>query len=86
MFFSNEVTEKRIIHYWPDIEKKKLVYAGYIDSASMSTTSSNMISHGGGGLKFLKKCEDPNVKSHKKCEDGGMKIVKKGVRSYLNGP
>ena len=39
MFFSNEVTEKRIIHYWPDIEKKKLVYAGYIDSASVSTTS-----------------------------------------------
>ena len=39
MFFSNEVTEKRIIHYWPDIEKKKLVYAGYIDSASVSTTT-----------------------------------------------
>ena len=39
MFFSNEVTEKRIIHYWLDIEEKKIVYAEYIDSASMSTTT-----------------------------------------------
>ena len=39
MFFSNKVTEKRIIHYWPDIEKKKIVYAEYIDSASVSTTT-----------------------------------------------
>ena len=43
---------------------------------------------GGGGSKILEKCEDHYIKSHKKCEDGGggLEIVKKGVRSYLNGP
>ncbi len=40
-----------------------------------------------GGSNILEKCEDHCIKRHKKNEDGGgLKIIKKGVRSYLNGP